>query len=31
MMNANAALLFPDLDGLCAYLSWRYSKLRDET
>ena len=30
MMNANAALLFPDLDGLCSHLSWRYSKLRDE-
>lgn len=31
MLNANAALLFPDLDGVCSYLSWRYSKLRDET
>jgi hypothetical protein len=31
MMNANAALLFPDLDGLCAHLLWRYSKLQDET
>lgn len=30
MMNANAALLFPDLDGLCSHLAWRYSKLRDE-
>jgi hypothetical protein len=30
MLNANAALLFPDLDGLCSHLSWRYSKLRDE-
>jgi hypothetical protein len=26
MMNANAALLFPDLDGLCSHLSWRYTK-----
>lgn len=31
MHSANAALLFPDLDGLCAYLSWRYTKLNDET
>jgi FRG domain len=31
MLNANAALLFPDLDGLCSHLSWRYTKLRDET
>jgi hypothetical protein len=31
MLNANAALLFPGLDGLCSHLSWRYSKLRDET
>jgi hypothetical protein len=30
MFNANAALLFPDLDGLCSHLSWRYFKLRDE-
>lgn len=30
MYNANAALLFPDLDGLCAHLSWRYTKLSDE-
>jgi hypothetical protein len=31
MMNANAALLFPDLDGLCYHLTWRYTKLADET
>lgn len=31
MFNANAALLFPDLDGLCSHLSWRYTKLKDET
>jgi len=31
MFSANAALLFPDLDGLCSHLSWRYTKLRDET
>jgi hypothetical protein len=31
MFNANASLLFPDLDGLGSYLSWRYTKLRDET
>jgi hypothetical protein len=30
MYNANAALLFPDLDGLCSHLSWRYTKLKDE-
>jgi hypothetical protein len=30
MLNANAALLFPDLDGLCSHLSWRHSKLKDE-
>jgi hypothetical protein len=31
MLNANAALLFPDLDGLCCHLSWRFTKLQDET
>jgi hypothetical protein len=31
MFNTNAALLFPDLDGLCCHLSWRYTKLKDET
>jgi hypothetical protein len=30
MLNANAALMFPDLDGLCAHLSWRFTKLEDE-
>jgi hypothetical protein len=30
MLSANAALLFPDLDGLCAHLCWRYTKLEDE-
>lgn len=30
MLNANAALLFPDLDGLGSYLTWRYTKLKDE-
>lgn len=30
MFNANASLMFPDLDGLCAHLSWRYTKLADE-
>jgi hypothetical protein len=30
MFNANASLLFPDLDGLCSHLSWRYTKLSDE-
>ncbi len=31
MYNANASLLIPDLDGLCSYLSWRYTQLEDET
>ena len=31
MFNVNAASVFPDLDGLCSHLSWRYTKLRDET
>ena len=31
MYNANASVLIPDLDGLCSYLSWRYTKLDDET
>ncbi len=31
MHNANASLLFPDLDGLGSYLSWQYTKLKDET
>jgi hypothetical protein len=30
MFSANASLLFPDLDGLGDYLSWRYTKLCDE-
>jgi hypothetical protein len=30
MLNANAALFFPDLDGLSSYLTWRYTKLEDE-
>lgn len=30
MFNANAASLFPDLDGLCLHLAWRYTKFRDE-
>jgi hypothetical protein len=31
MFNANASVLLPDLDGLGCYLSWRYTKLEDET
>ncbi len=30
MHGTNAATLFPDLDGLCAYLSGRYTKFDDE-
>ena len=30
MLNANASLLFPDLDGLGSYLTWRYTKPKDE-
>jgi hypothetical protein len=30
MLNVNAASVFPDLDGLCHHLSWRYTPLRDE-
>jgi hypothetical protein len=31
MFNTNAALLFPDLDGLCSHLTWRYTRFSDET
>ena len=31
MFNVNAASVFPDLDGLCSHLSWRYTALEDET
>ena len=30
-MGVSAASLFPDLDGLCRHLTWRYFKLEDET
>ena len=30
MLNTNAAVLFPDLDGLCAHLAWRYTRFQDE-
>ncbi len=30
MLNANAGLLFPDLDGLGEYLTWRFTKFKDE-
>lgn len=29
-LGANAALLQPDLDGLCSHLQWRYTSLADE-
>lgn len=29
-LGVNAAMIFPDLDGLCAYLEWFYSYLADE-
>jgi hypothetical protein len=29
--NINAVSLFPDIDGLCKHLEWRYSKYKDET
>lgn len=29
VLNTNAASIFPDLDGLCLHLKWRYTKLLD--
>ncbi|MDJ0595356.1 MAG: FRG domain-containing protein [Pleurocapsa sp. MO_226.B13] len=29
-LGVNAAMIFPDLDGLCAHLEWFYSYLADE-
>ncbi len=29
-LGVNAAMIFPDLDGLCAHLEWFYSNLADE-
>ena len=29
-LGVNAAMIFPDLDGLCAHLGWFYSYLADE-
>lgn len=31
MLGVNHANVFPDIDGLCAHLQWRYSYLEDET
>jgi len=31
MLGVNNASVFPDMDGLCAHLQWRYSCLKDET
>ena len=30
MLGVNSATLFPDIDGLCNHLKWRYSYLDDE-
>lgn len=30
MLGVNTATLFPDIDGLCSHLKWRYSYLDDE-
>jgi hypothetical protein len=29
-LGVNAAMIFPDLDGLCAHIEWFYSNLADE-
>lgn len=31
MLGVNSATLFPDIDGLCSHLQWRYSYYDDET
>ncbi len=31
MLGINASTVFPDIDGLCSHLQWRYSFLEDET
>ncbi|MCP4350146.1 MAG: FRG domain-containing protein [Desulfobacterales bacterium] len=30
MLGVNSAALFPDIDGLCSHLQWRYSFYNDE-
>ncbi|MBU1340524.1 MAG: FRG domain-containing protein [Proteobacteria bacterium] len=30
MLGVNSAALFPDIDGLCSHLQWRYSFYEDE-
>ncbi len=30
VMGVNHASIFPDIDGLCAHLQWRYSYLDDD-
>ena len=30
MLGVNSSTAFPDLDGLCAHLQWRFSFLKDE-
>lgn len=30
IMGVNSASIFPDIDGYCRHLEWRYSKLSDE-
>jgi FRG domain len=30
MLGVNHAMVFPDIDGLCRHLEWRFSKLDDE-
>jgi hypothetical protein len=30
ILGINRRLLFPDLDGFCSHLTWRFSKLSDE-
>lgn len=31
MLGVNSASVFPDIDGLCSHLQWRYSYLKDES
>ncbi len=30
-LGVNHSIVFPDLDGLCKHIEWRYSKLSDES
>jgi hypothetical protein len=30
IMGVNNSSVFPDIDGYCKHLEWRYSKMADE-